>query len=72
MFIFKRGNSLKNVQYSTKKKKPKSLEPLKIAQKKKKAQVKMPINNEVMAIEETVATKKNNKKIEKNKEEENI
>jgi hypothetical protein len=76
MFIFKRGNSLKNVQNSTKKK-PKNVAVLKTAVKKTNTRNSKPVVEKVVEMsvkeeEEFVATKKNTKKTEKNKEEENI
>ena len=62
MFIFKRGNSLKNVQLSTKKK-PKNLGVLKTVEKKPVVRKQ----KQIVEQEETTA-KKNTKKVEKNKE----
>ena len=67
MFIFKRGNSLKNVQHSTKKK-PKSVAVLKTIMKKANTRPSKPLTEKVKE-EEIVPTKKSNKKTDKNKEE---
>ena len=66
MFIFKRGNSLKNVQHSTKKK-PKNVAVLRTVVKKKAA-VRLP----KAVVEEVVETPVKETKKKKNKEEENI
>ncbi len=69
MFIFKRGNSLKNVQNSTKKK-PKNMGVLRTVKKITKQETV--IADDLVKDEPIVPSKKNSRKADKNKEEENI